>query len=539
MNTFENVIFAKEKYRQKQNPNTIIDISDISQNSKFLKHINSPNLLCDYQNYNNSLSSIKYHRSTEQESKSIEKIVPQNKFENLENITSINNSKLPSKNKDNLSSISPEIQKLKRNNYSCINNYQVTSTFDLNIKDVDLISDNENDNEQLYEFKKQLLEKEEEKNDNETIEKLKALRAKYLPGSLEKDPSIVETNLNFNNTCTNFYNKDQNSLCISSHGKTPIKSFSKTFANCTRYNFRNNISTNDFSGDNKSSSNCFKSNYNFRSFYDKVMNDDNNLKNNNFVLKEKDNKIKKLMEENEKLNNELKELDIKYKDLYEEYIKLKSGSDSENKETLKKLKQENDYYKEYLKKENKELNIKNKKYDLIVMPLIEYINEINNLLGFRKINILSIKQTIKNGKDTKIDNPFIGIITFLKYCGNKAHEIFDKEKTLKSSNKVKSEIGNHKKRSTSSTSSHREMKKNFDFKSFVTKPKISDKYNVAVIKNKSLKKGMKSNNEKIGNVKNVSCNVSAKKNSKEKKKKVEEEMELGYWRGNTYVKVKI
>ena len=531
MSDFRNVIFPKETPRENPNPDTINTISDISINSKFLQLNKSPELIFDYQNYSDSISNIKYHRNIDKKSKSVEKIIYQDKSENIDIITPVSDSQLGSKSKDDLSSITPEIPNIKRNDLNNVNNNQIASTFDLNIKDINL----DNDNDQLYEFKKQLLEKEEEKNDNETIEKLKALRAKYLPSSLEKDPSVVETNLNFNSTYTSFYNRDQNSLCNSTHGKTPLISFSKTFVNNTKINFQNNTNSNDFSGDNKSSTNCFRSNSNFRCFFDKLMNDDNNLKNKIFILKEKDNKIKQLIEENKRLNNELIELDLKYKSLNQEYSKFKTDKDSENKETVKKLKQEKDNYKEYLIKENKELNKKTKKYDLALIPLIEYINQINDLLGFKKINILSLKQTIKSEKDTKIDNPFIGIITFLKYCGNKAQEIFEKEKEKKNkkSNKDKDkiEIDNYKKQATFS---QKEIKNNFDFQSFaaLAKPKILDKYNVSVVKSKTLKKGTKSSN-----VKNSRRNSSSNKNSNGKKKRIDEE--LGYWRGNTYVKVKI
>ena len=535
MNNFENIIIPKETPKSNQIPDVIKNISDATQNPKFLKFESSPKLIFDYQNYNSSLLNLKYRRNPDKKLYSIEKIIPQNKIDNFDIISPINDSQPAVKSQEDLFSIKSQIPEIKRNDFININHEHVTSTLDLNIKDIDLILDNENDNDQLYEFKKQLLEKEEEKNDNDTIEKLKALRAKYLPSSLEKDPSIVETNLNFNSTYTSFNNKEQNSLCTSSHGKTPLTTFSRTFANSTK-NIQNYTNSNEFSKDNKSSSNCFKSTGNFRSFFDKLINDDNKLKNNILILKEKDNKIKQLMEENKRLNDELKELNLNYKALNEEYTKFKEDKDSENKETIKQLKEEKDNYKEYLIKENKELTKKNKKYDLLILPLVEYINEINNLLGFKKISILTIKQTIKSEKDTKIDNPFIGIITFLKFCMKKAHEILQKDKSSRNSNKEKNEMVNHKKRTAFS---QKEIKNNFDFQSFavLAKPKILDKYNVSVVKSKTLRREMKANNGKNGNVKNSRCSSSAKKKNG-KKKRIDEET-LGYWRGNTYVTVKI
>ena len=93
------------------------------------------------------------------------------------------------------------------------------------------------------------------------------------------------------------------------------------------------------------------------------------------------------------------------------------------------------YLNDYLKDENKRLKIMNKNYELLIIPLIEYINDINFHFGINTIDYHILNQVI-NHKDLFNDNkPLNDLKLLFKYnknniIGSNKNDIYQKNKTL-------------------------------------------------------------------------------------------------------------
>ena len=144
----------------------------------------------------------------------------------------------------------------------------------------------------------------------------------------------------------------------------------------------------------------------------------------------------------------LKRLQLKYNILKDEFNQLLKIKKPDNNTTFNDTnntyennnKYQNDEFKDYLLKENDKLKNENKNYEEIIIPLVNYINEINSLFNNSKIDILKIKQIVKNynsnndisshkfrknntynnimqqNTNNDIKNPITNITSFLNTC---------------------------------------------------------------------------------------------------------------------------
>lgn len=195
------------------------------------------------------------------------------------------------------------------------------------------------------------------KSQYETKEILNELRSKYLPNSSKKNNYSI--NISQNMTYAN--NRIQPNINYSTY---------------TDYNSRNsngpNISTEkiDYYKAQKENSRIFQSSF-------------------------LDNKELTNINESIKLNNN-ESLKISNLNIDKEIINKSKNNEINNNENKTNL-------NEYLTKENEKLKKMNKNYELLIIPLIEYINDINYFYGQNTIDYHNINKIIKY-KDLTVDN---------------------------------------------------------------------------------------------------------------------------------------
>ncbi len=210
---------------------------------------------------------------------------------------------------------------------------------------------------------------EEIKYQNEAKEVLNELRAKYLPNSIKR--SNYSINNNQNNTY--FNNKNNSNLYFS------------TF---TEYNNAPNISTEkiDYYKTQKENSRFFQSSFldnkDLNNFNESIKINSENIKNSNLSLdKPNESFLNKRFENNNKI-------------------------------------EEKTYFNDYLIKENEKLKKLNKNYELLITPLIEYINDINYFFGQNVIDFHNINNLIKNKELNNDYNSLNDLKSFLKITKN-------------------------------------------------------------------------------------------------------------------------
>jgi hypothetical protein len=210
---------------------------------------------------------------------------------------------------------------------------------------------------------------EEIKYQNEAKEVLNELRSKYLPNSIKR--SNYSINNNQNNTY--FNNKNNSNLYFS------------TF---TEYNNAPNISTEkiDYYKTQKENSRFFQSSFldnkDLNNFNESIKINSENIKNSNLSLdKPNESFLNKRFENNNKI-------------------------------------EEKTYFNDYLIKENEKLKKLNKNYELLITPLIEYINDINYFFGQNVIDFHNINNLIKNKELNNDYNSLNDLKSFLKITKN-------------------------------------------------------------------------------------------------------------------------
>ena len=202
----------------------------------------------------------------------------------------------------------------------------------------------------------------------------------------------------------------------------------------------------------------------------------NNNKNNLFYLEDEDNladkikpislkdldlmendkeKINKLYLYGQENNQYLKRLQLKYNILKEQFnqlIKIKKNDMNLNLNTnndnisIDDRQCKNDEFKEYLLKENNILKNQIQNSEEIIIYLINYINDINDLFNNKKIDVLKIKQIIKdyNYNNNNIEkSPFKNINNFLNNCKNKINKRLNIDYDLKIKDNQKNFIYNN------------------------------------------------------------------------------------------------
>ena len=114
-------------------------------------------------------------------------------------------------------------------------------------------------------------------------------------------------------------------------------------------------------------------------------------------------KINKLYMFGQEAHQYLKRMELRYNILKDEFNQLLNIKNIDRKKNLnlnKNSYENNEYqkdeFKDYLLTENNNLKNENKNCELIIISLIDYINEINSLFNSNKIDIIKIKQIIKD-----------------------------------------------------------------------------------------------------------------------------------------------
>ena len=213
----------------------------------------------------------------------------------------------------------------------------------------------------------------------ETKEILNDLRSKYLPNSTRNNKSMY-----ISQNMTYFNNKNNSNLQYSTY-----TDFNKINSNGP------NISTEkvDYYKSERENSKIFQ----------------NSLLDNRDLIN---------INESIKINNEI----FKNSNINIDKQKFKENNiymENNNNNSYNK-----NYLNDYLTKENEKLKIMNKNYELLIISLIEYINDINFYFGQNLIDYHNINQIIKQ-KELSIDNkPLKDLKSLLKYSQNNIKDLF-------------------------------------------------------------------------------------------------------------------
>ena len=146
------------------------------------------------------------------------------------------------------------------------------------------------------------------------------------------------------------------------------------------------------------------------------------------MMENENEKINKLFFYGQEINLCLKQLQLKYNILKHEFnqllnIKIKDfNKDSNNINIIYENNQyQKDQFKDFLLKENNTLKNEIKNYEDIIIPLIKYINDINDLFNTNKIEFLKIKEIIKDhnhNQANKTNNQFKNFVNILNDSKN-------------------------------------------------------------------------------------------------------------------------
>ena len=226
------------------------------------------------------------------------------------------------------------------------------------------------------------------KNENETKEVLNSLRAKYLPHSIKNNNNSI---LNNNHNMT-YFNNDKNF--------ENSNLFFSTYTDFNRLNLNSSkISTEkvDYYEANKlsnlQSKNPYIANNDGSRLFQSTFSDlkDNNLSNFYESIKNK----KSNFEPNENLKSQVSNPGNKNTN----HDKDNNIDINNNDKDSRKDKDNNlnkTYLNDYLSQENEKLKRINKNYELLMIPLIEYINDLNFYFSQKLIDVPNINQIIKN-----------------------------------------------------------------------------------------------------------------------------------------------
>ena len=330
------------------------------------------------------------------------------------------------------------------------------------------------------------------KNENETKEVLNSLRAKYLPHSIKNSNNSF---LNNNHNMT-YFNNDK----IFSNSNL----FFTTYTDLNRLNLNSSkISTekvdyyeaNQLSNlqsknpylANNDNSRLFQSTFSdLNNFYESIKNKQSNFEPNENLKGQVsnlgNNNTNHDKENNTDTNNNDKD----------------SSKDKDN--TLNKT-----YLNDYLSQENEKLKRINKNYELLMIPLIEYINDLNYFFSQNLIDVPNINQIIKNSNLSENNKPVNDLRSKLNLSKNNIVN-FTKNKKMNSVNKNNisnfSNISNIDKNNYSTrtslnkrTSTFNIRSKDFDLGEYFgnVKPKIaerkSENYDKNIFKNTSIEYG--------------------------------------------------
>ena len=144
------------------------------------------------------------------------------------------------------------------------------------------------------------------------------------------------------------------------------------------------------------------------------------------MMENENEKINKLFFYGQEINLYLKQLQLKYNILKHEFnqllnIKKKDfNKESNNINIIYGINQyQKDQFKDFLLKENNILKYENKNYEDLLIPLVKYINDINDLFNTNKIEFFKIKEIIKDfnhNNANKTKNQINNFVSMLNEC---------------------------------------------------------------------------------------------------------------------------
>ena len=280
---------------------------------------------------------------------------------------------------------------------------------------------------------------EEIKYQNEAKEILSELRAKYLPNSIKRNKYSMNSSQNMT-----YFNNNKNNSNFHFSTYTDYNNF---------YPNTPNISTEKID-------------------YYKAQKDNLKLFQTSFLDKR----------ESININESIKMDNLKNTNL--NFDKTNNNIENDKKNGNTNL-EEKSYLNDYLTKENERLKKINKNYELVISPLIDYINDINYYFGQNIINYHNINQIIKN-KDLTNDSNFLDDIkSFLKSTKSNIYNSYKYKKNifLPKNNifNFKEQINSEKINNKMRSFTFKEKEKQINIDSY--KPIIADKNNDNVEKN--------------------------------------------------------
>ena len=322
--------------------------------------------------------------------------------------------------------------------------------------------------------------------ENETKEVLKELREKYFPTSFRRNNNFNDNNYYLKTTR---YNNNQNKAYYNdNHNNNNMTYFNDNHNyNPNMTYFNNNHNNMDYStfteipNMNRNSPNISTEKMDYYK-------NSNNIKIQTNPEKENTPMIQKSlvdMKDFDNLNiNETVKLNLdntKNSDL----IFQKSNLNISNFDNDKQLNNSKTFLNDYLFQENEKIKRINKNYELLITPLIEYINDINYYFGQKEIDFPNVNNIIKH---QDLNNNSINFLNELKSMLNiSKNNIFniskiDRNFNLKMNkvlNKEKNEFSTRKKANIRSHSFNPLQKEEFDVDNYLktVKPIIFDKKN--------------------------------------------------------------
>ena len=253
------------------------------------------------------------------------------------------------------------------------------------------------------------------KNENETKEVLNSLRAKYLPHSIKNNNSNLNSsqNMTYLNNDKNFSNSNIFFSTYNDLNRLNLNS-SKISTEKVDYYEANKISNLQSKNPyitNNDSSRLFKSTFsdlkdnNISNFFESINNKKLNMEQNEYLKSLVSNLAKNSSNTNQDKDNNI--------DNNNNNNNNDKDSSKEKDNTLNKT-----YLNDYLSQENEKLKRINKNYELLMTPLIEYINDLNYYFSQNLIDVPNINQIIKNNNLSENYKPINDLKSMLNLSKN-------------------------------------------------------------------------------------------------------------------------
>ena len=322
------------------------------------------------------------------------------------------------------------------------------------------------------------------KNENETKEVLNSLRAKYLPHSIKNNNSILNNSHNMT-----YFNNDKNSnsnLFFSTYNDLNRLNLNSSKISTEKVDYYEsnkisniqsknpNIANNDSLRLFQSTFSDLKDNKNLIKFYETIKNKKSNI--------EPNENLKSLVSNLDNSNTNTNQDRNNNRDINNNNKNNDKDSSKDKDNTLNKT-----YLNDYLSKENEKLKRINKNYELLMTPLIEYINDLNYYFSQNLIDVPNINQIIKNSNLNENYKPVNDLRSMLNLSKNHIVNITkNKKRSSVNKNNISnfSNISNIDKNNYSTrtsfnkrTSTFNIRSKNFDLSEFFgnVKPKIAER----------------------------------------------------------------